>query len=141
MKKLLSIIFILILLLIIVFLANKTKEAKFKNYSFQLEIADSASEKYKGLSNRNYLCGNCAMLFLFEEKKERTFVMREMMIPIDILFIDNGIIKDIYRNLEPEGKDYNNYYKSSGAVDKVLEINANYSDKYNINVGDKIIIY
>lgn len=140
MNKLVSIILVLISLLIIVFFADKTKEIKLKNTSFQLEIADSAREKYKGLSNRNYLCGNCAMLFVFEDSKTRSFVMREMMMPIDILFIDNNVITDIYRNLEPEGKEYDNYYRSSQAVDMVLEINANYSDRYDIKVGDRVKI-
>lgn len=140
MKKLLTIIFVLIILLIIVFFADKTKELKFENTSFQLEVVDSAREKYKGLSKRNYLCGNCAMLFVFKDSKERSFVMREMMMPIDMIFIEDNVVIDVYKNLEPEGKDYKNYYKSSGIVDKVLEINANYSDRYDIKVGDKIKI-
>jgi uncharacterized membrane protein (UPF0127 family) len=141
MKKFFLIIIALILLLTIVILADKTKEAKLKNIAFQLEIADSAREKYKGLSGRNYLCGDCAMLFVFEDTKERSFVMREMMIPIDILFINNGVITDVYKNLNPEGKEYSSYYDSSGPVDMVLEINSNYSDSYNINVGDNVNVY
>ncbi|MCF7794878.1 DUF192 domain-containing protein [Patescibacteria group bacterium] len=139
MKKLFLIIIISSLVLATIFF-NKTKEVILKNITFQVEVADENREHYKGLSNRNYLCGNCAMLFIFEDVKKRSFVMREMMMPIDILYINDGIIIDIYRDLEPESKDYNNYYKSSKPVDMVLEINANYSDRYNIKVGDKIKI-
>jgi hypothetical protein len=140
MKKLFSITIVLIMLLILSIFASETKELKTKNTSFQLEIADSNIEHYKGLSNRNYLCGNCAMLFVFESSIQRNFVMREMMMPIDIIFIENNVITDIYKNLEPEGKDYEKNYYSSSKVNMVLEINANYSDKYNIEVGDKIEI-
>lgn len=141
MKRLFLIIIAIAFFLIIVFFVDKTKEVKFKNISFQSEIADTSRKQYKGLSNRNYLCGNCAMLFIFEDSKLRNFVMREMMMPIDILYINNGIVIDVYKNLEPEGKDYNNYYKSSSSVNTVLEINANYADKYNIKIGDTMKIY
>lgn len=140
MNKLFSIIISLIILLIAIFFSYDAKEVQFQNISFQVETADSSAEHYTGLSNRNYLCGNCAMLFVFEDSIERSFVMREMMIPIDIVFINNNVVTDIYKNLEPEGEDYNSSYKSSGPVDTVLEINANYGDRYNIKVGDKVII-
>jgi hypothetical protein len=141
MNKPFLIISVLILLLISVFFINETDEVKLKNTIFQVEIADESNERHKGLSKRNYLCGNCAMLFVFEDSKPRIFVMREMMMPIDILFINNNIITDVYKNLEPEGKYYNNYYKSSSSANMVLEVNANYSDKYDIKVGDEISIY
>ncbi|HKK54144.1 MAG TPA: DUF192 domain-containing protein [Patescibacteria group bacterium] len=141
MNKLFLIIIVLILLLSTAFFVNKIDEVKIKNTIFQVEIADESNERQKGLSNRNYLCGNCAMLFVFEDSKPRTFVMREMMMPIDILFINNNIITDIYKDLEPEGKNYNNYYKSSSSANMVLEINANYSDRHDIKVGDEINIY
>lgn len=128
------------LLFISVVFFLRPKEVKLNNTSFQVEIADTSEERYKGLSNRNYLCGNCAMLFVFNDSIERSFVMREMMMPIDIIFINNNVVTDIYKNLEPEDKDYSNYYNSSQAVDMVLEINANYSEKYNINTGDRINI-
>ena len=129
------------LLFISVVFFLRPKEVKLNNTSFQVEIADTSEERYKGLSNRNYLCGNCAMLFVFNDSIERSFVMREMMIPIDILFINNGVITDVYKNLNPEGKEYSSYYDSSGPVDMVLEINSNYSDSYNINVGDNVNVY
>ncbi|MFP4514658.1 MAG: DUF192 domain-containing protein [Parcubacteria group bacterium] len=140
MNKLFLIITSLVIVSVAIFFSYETKEVQFENISFQAEIADSSAEHYNGLSNRNYLCGNCAMLFVFEDNTERSFVMREMMMPIDIVFINNNMVIDIHKDLKPEGKDYDNYYKSAGAVDMALEINANYSDKYNIKVGDKVII-
>jgi uncharacterized membrane protein (UPF0127 family) len=140
MKKLFSISIFLIVLLTLSFFANETKVIKLKNTRFQLEIVDNNIGRYKGLSNRNYLCGNCAMLFVFKDSKPRNFVMREMMMPIDILFIENGVIIDIHKNLEPEGKDYNKNYYSSSKANMALEINANLTDKYKIKVGDKIKI-
>ena len=65
--------------------------------------------------------------------------MREMMMPIDIIFINNNVVVDIYKNAKPEGKNYNKHYKSAVACDMVLEVSANYSDKYDIEIGDKII--
>ncbi len=112
---------------------------------FKVEIADTPDLRYQGLSNREGLCEDCGMLFKFDNKKVRTFVMRNMNFPIDIIWIDddrrNGgasKIIGISKNLPPEGADYKNFYKSDGPANYVLEINAGLSDKYNFKAGDLI---
>ena len=102
-------------------------------------IADTQEKSYLGLSFRESICSNCGMLFPFNGKNEHTFVMRDMMFPLDIIWIDDDEIIKIDKNLPPEGHDFEKFYKSESPVNYVLEVNANFCDKNNIKVGDKLV--
>ncbi len=124
---------------------EKNKTIKINDHEITVETADTPEEQYRGLSNQESLCENCGMLFIFNDKSERTFVMREMNFPLDIIFIDGdplageaGKIVKIYKNLPPEGAEPKNVYKSGEPVDYVLEVNGGFSDKNGIGVGDVI---
>ncbi|MCU0680263.1 MAG: DUF192 domain-containing protein [Planctomycetes bacterium] len=101
----------------------------------KVELADTPHKAYQGLSNRESLCQDCGMLFLFSEKKERSFVMRNMNFPLDIVWINNHKVINISENLPPEGEDYKNTYQSGGVVDSVLELNAGWCQKNKVKVG------
>lgn len=102
-----------------------------------VEIADKPDLWYKGLSNHNPICSKCGMLFIFPDKAERTFVMREMRFPLDIIWIDEDKVVKIDKNLPPEGSFPENNYASLAPVNYVLEVNAGLTEKENIKVGDK----
>ncbi len=101
-------------------------------------VADNSDLSYMGLSFRESICENCGMLFPFEEKSEKTFVMRDMLFPLDIIWISDDIIVKIDKNLPPEGSNPKNFYKSETPVNFVLEVNGGFTDDYNIGVGDKV---
>lgn len=105
-----------------------------------VEIADTDEKRYQGLSNRENLCPDCGMLFVWPEKAERAFVMRDMKIKLDIIWINNGKVVKIDENLAPEGSLPINLYKSPGPVDYVLEVNAGFTKKNNIKVNDPVKI-
>jgi uncharacterized membrane protein (UPF0127 family) len=103
-----------------------------------IEIASSDNDQYRGLSNRESLCDNCGMLFNFSDHDERTFVMRDMKFPLDIIFINDNKIINIASDLAPEGNKPTRTYSSQGKANRVLEVNGGYCDKNSIKVGDKI---
>ena len=140
MRRLVLAILMVSFLFIGLFIFSNKQNLEISSTYLQVEIADQEKEHFQGLSGRNYLCGNCAMLFIFKEKKIRSFVMRDMMMPIDIIFIQDGVVIDIYRDLQAESYNYKHYYPSSKPINMALELNANLSDKYGIEVGDKIRI-
>ncbi len=113
---------------------------KINDKEFKVELARTDEETYRGLSFREELCSDCAMLFIFPEARERTFVMRNMLIPLDIIFIRDNKIINIHKNLEPEGKNYKGRYSSDGPANYVLEINAGLSDTFGIKKGDDVFI-
>ena len=101
-------------------------------------IADTQEKSYMGLSFRESMCNNCGMLFSFEGKREHSFVMRDMMFALDIVWIDENKIVKIDKNLEPEGHETKHIYSSGQAINNVLELNGGFADKYNIKVGDEL---
>lgn len=109
---------------------NKTK--------VYVEIASHPDSQYQGLSDREKICSDCGMLFVFDKSLPKTFVMRRMKFPLDIIWINNDKIIKIDKNLPPEGETPTYKYDSNGIVDKVLEVNAGISDKYEFKIGDSI---
>lgn len=117
---------------------SREKFVRINNKEIKVEIADTPELRYKGLSNRDYLCEDCGMLFIFNDKNERIFVMREMKFNLDIIWIEDGVIVGIEKDLPKEGLNPLKFYSSKKAVDRVLEVKANFCEKNNIKVGDKI---
>ena len=105
-----------------------------------VEIADEPMEWYQGLSDHAPLCENCGMLFVFPEYESRTFVMRNMLFPLDIIFIKDNRIINIERDLPPEGAVPEKRYESGEPVNYVLEVNGGYCQKNGIGEGDVVNI-
>lgn len=134
-----------LLFVIILFLTACSQKENYRiveinNKVIKTEIADTPALQYKGLSNRESLCADCGMLFKFNDKQIKTFVMRDMKFPLDIIWIDDSIIIGISKNLAPEGSDYKNFYRSPAPIDYVLEVNAGLAEESNIKIGNVVII-
>jgi len=108
------------------------------NQEIHLEIAQTPAEHYQGLSDRESLCQQCGMLFVFDGAETKSFVMRRMKFPLDIIWINQGTVTGISKNLPPENTEPFTPYPSPGVVDQVLELNAGQADIYNLEVGKKI---
>lgn len=119
---------------------DKYKELELKGKNIFVEIAGNSRDHYLGLSNREKICADCGMLFVFPEKEIRKFVMRNMKFPLDIVFIDDNEIVSIFENLNPEGAEPINIYSSATPVNNVLEVPAGYCQKNNVKIGDEIKI-
>ncbi|MDX9778952.1 MAG: DUF192 domain-containing protein [Patescibacteria group bacterium] len=131
---------LLILLCLSLFFVDRTKikSVKAANCFFEAELALSPAEQYQGLSGRPELKDREAMLFLFSEKKDRSFVMRNMNFPLDIIFINDNRVVNIYRNLAPEGASPSQSYHSGSPVDAVLEIKAGMSQACGLGLGSLV---
>lgn len=145
-NKIFFFVFVIILFLMIIFFVFKKKnvdnfaEIKINDVSLRVELAKNSAEHYLGLSNRESLENISGMLFLFADKQNRSFVMRNMLMSIDIVFIDENTIIDVYKNLPFDLKSQKILYKSSLPIDKVLELQAGLFDYYNFQIGDKVEI-
>lgn len=117
---------------------SKIPTATINNHAFNLEIAKTQVEKEIGLSTKKILSQNAGMLFLFDKPAYYRFWMKNMKFPIDIIFIRNGRIVTIHKNVKPPTNPNENppIYNSSEPADIVLEINAGLSEKYNFKEGD-----
>ena len=87
----------------------------------------------KGLSHREHLLENEGMLFNFNDPGDRTFHMRDCLIPLDILFIKNGKVNKIYHECQPCEIDECDKYV--GEADSVVELLGGTCKKNNISEG------
>ncbi|MCK5211766.1 DUF192 domain-containing protein [Candidatus Parcubacteria bacterium] len=110
------------------------------NTVIAVEIADEAGEQWHGLSDRENLSLDSGMLFIFPNLQKRTFVMRRMHFPLDIIWISDDKIVGIAKNLPPEGENPTELYKSPEPVNYVLEVNGGFTGENNIRVGDEVKI-
>lgn len=108
-------------------------------HNFNIELADNNEKVYHGLMGRNSLDENSGMLFdinVVPKDIDIAFWMKDTLIPLDILFIDeNGIIFYIHKNAKPYDTTPIYPPKRPRAV---LEINGGQIDKYGISVGDML---
>ncbi len=104
---------------------------------FHIEIADNEDTQELGLMNRTSLAEDSGMLFVWRDIEQRTFWMKNTLIPLDMLFVaEDGTIHHIHHMAKP--LDLSKV--SSEAPSKaVLEINGGLSDILGIAEGDKII--
>ena len=83
------------------------------------------------------------MLFVFANRVQHTFVMRNMLFPIDIVWLNKGEIVDIAPNIQPEpGKNEASLtpYFARLPSDMVLELVAGTVAKNGLKIGDKLEI-
>ena len=108
-----------------------------------VEIADTKSKREVGLGGRSTLDQNVGMLFVFDSKQVTpSFWMKDMLIPLDIIWISGGKVVKIDKNIQapisgtPDSKLA--IYNPGQPIDYVLEVNAGFSDTNNVKVGDSI---
>ena len=111
-------------------------------YIFKVELVQSSEATSLGLSGRESIAHDEAMLFIFSDKKIRSFWMKDMNFDIDLLWIDDNQIVAWEKNMpawQNVKADYDlPVYNSPQPIDKVLEIRAGLIDELNIQIGDTI---
>ncbi len=120
-----------------VYFAN-TKEIKIGNAEINAEIADTPLKRAKGLSGRDGLPEKSGMLFIFENSGYHYFWMKDMLIPLDFIWINNSRVIDTKENVKPEDYQPPKTLASQDEVNMVLEVNAGFVQKENIKIGDGI---
>mgnify|MGYP001767292046 CR=1 FL=1 len=137
LKWFLIIIFLIILIgiIIIFFLSPRVC---FKNQCFNVEIAKTPFERELGLMYRKSLDRDKGMLFIYPKTGEYSFWMKNTLIPLDIIWInENQQILYISKNTQPCQKECLSISPLADAK-YVLEINAGMSDELGIRVGDNL---
>lgn len=111
-----------------------------KTVKLNCEIAQNIVSKMKGLMNRELLEQNKGMIFTFLIPWHRFFWMKNVKIPLDIIFINSKFkIIAIHETPVEKGPLYKNYW-SHGMCKYVVETNIGFCKKYNISKGTKIEI-
>jgi len=101
-----------------------------------IEIADTDYDVQTGLMYRNSMLDDRGMLFVFPTMQQRYFYMRNTKFPIDLIFIDNNkFIVSFQENAKPFDESS---LPSEVPAQYVLEVNAGLSEKWLLEIGDRI---
>lgn len=128
----------ILLLLVILFSCYSEKKyvkAKINKKIYKFELAITDKEREVGLMFRKYLNKDSGMLFVYSSMTYLYFYMKNTLIPLDIAFLDyNYKIIDI-QSMEPLDEKV---IKSKKKAMYALEVNRDFFEKVNLNVGDTI---
>ena len=105
-------------------------------FQFMVEIAETPSTWRQGLQKRRQLAADAGMLFNFHQPRVASMWMKDTLIPLDMIFIDErGIVINIAENTEPLSLAT---ISSDGPVLAVLEINAGTAARLGLRRGDRV---
>jgi hypothetical protein len=103
---------------------------------FEVEVARDDETRARGLMNRDHLDANKGMLFVFDQMERLSFWMKNTLIPLDMIFIDDtGVVVGVVANAEP-------LTETSRRVDAksqyVLEVQGGMAEKRGITPGVRV---
>lgn len=100
-----------------------------------VEVAATPAQQSLGLMYRKELGASAGMLFIFDKTTEHTFWMKNTVLPLDMIYLDDdrkivGIVKDAV--------PFTTTPRTVGAPSRyVLEVNAGFSEKHGVKAGDQ----
>jgi uncharacterized membrane protein (UPF0127 family) len=111
----------------------------------KLEVAETAREIEDGLMYRTSMPETQGMVFLFHPPRGVAFWMYHTLIPLDMIFIKDGkiqkICKDVppCKNKDPQGKDCDVYPdRNLIQASEVIEVNGGFCDRHGVKEGDEV---
>ena len=141
MKLKKTIIAILVVLtVLVIFFINKYSDYSFQDYilieknEILLLLADTPELRMKGLSGVKKLEGNTAMLFIFNYPYKQGIWMKDMLFPLDIIWLDEDYrIVSIEQNVSPNTYPKVFYPKAKSLY--VIEGNVGFAEQNGLIVG------
>jgi len=121
---------------------EETRAVEIDGRSFELELALTPTQRYRGLSDRESIPDDGGMLFVFPDAEERTFVMRRCLVPIDIIYLDaSGRVVQMH---EMAVESYYTPelaltgYPSGAPAQFAIELAGGTLDELDISQGDRV---
>ncbi len=106
-------------------------------HRFEVELAETPEQQQLGLMHRESMAGDKGMLFIFSQESNLGFWMKNTLIPLDMLFIDeDGFINHIHPMAKPLDLTT---VRSTSPAKAVLEINGGIAEKLGITEGSRVI--
>jgi|GEM_PF-2261295 len=98
----------------------------------KVEIANNDKSRRIGLSGRDFLEQDTGMLFVFDKESKYAFWMKGMNFPLDMIWINRDKqVVHIATNIPPCQRSCPTYAPENNSL-YVLEVNAHFTQKYNI---------
>jgi len=112
-------------------------EVIINNNQFKVITVVAPKDIQNGMMGKKFNNDSNGMLFIMDSGPH-SFWMKNCIISLDIIFIKNMKVIKIFENCPPCTTDTCEHYESEGDI--ILEIAGGDSKKYDIKVGDSVII-
>ena len=120
-----------------------TVNVTIKGQQLELMYAKSRYHMNRGLGGRESTEPFDGMLFVFDASGRQGIVMRDMRFPIDIVWVDKGVVVDIAPNVPiqmvPENQLIPYYPRKSANM--VIELPAGWAREHGLVIGDKLQVF
>lgn len=105
-----------------------------------LEVARTPTQQSMGLMYRTDLPSDRGMLFVFSPPRPVSFWMKNTLIPLDMVFVSNGVVKHIGAQILPcEGDPCQSYGPEAKTnIDGVIELRGGRAAELRLKVGDRL---
>jgi len=99
------------------------------------EVADTPQSRNRGLMQRDHLCTDCGMLFVFDQPGRYDFWMKNTRLPLSIAFIaaDGSII-----NIEEMQPNTTTAHSAQGDAKYALEMNGGWFSRHGIAQHEQV---
>jgi uncharacterized protein len=107
-----------------------------QRHAVTVELARTEPERVRGLMQREKLAPDAGMLFLFDESEDHSFWMKDTLIPLDMIFVDEGgRVVGVVERAEPLTLSA----REIGAPSRyVLEVNGGWAAAHGVRAGDRV---
>lgn len=119
------------------FASYQVQNVRIKGKIFQLYLADTDALRAQGLSGKSGLPERFGMMFTFPQTGIHPFWMKDMKFPLDIMWVRNGIVVEIWENAPLPQDGQIPLYEPKELADEVYEFPAGFAKENGIKVGDQ----
>ncbi len=117
---------------------SETRAARLAGQELRLEIADSPEQWAVGLMNRSQLGEKEGMLFVFGSEANRSFWMKNVRFPLDLIYFDSELrVVGFREGLPPCAGLICRVYSGPRAA-YVLEVRAGSVEKWGVRAGQRL---
>ncbi|MEO1144400.1 MAG: DUF192 domain-containing protein [Cyanobacteria bacterium J06638_22] len=117
-----------------------TAETEINGETIQLEVARTRSELSMGLMFRPSLEDDRGMLFVFERPRVLQFWMKNVLIPLDMVFLRDGEVQAIVTAPPCEADPCPTYGPRDRQSDSVIELRGGRATELGLSEGDRVEI-
>ena len=106
----------------------------------KLEVAATPQQQAMGLMYRTSLADDRGMLFPFSPPQPVSFWMKNTLIPLDMIFLRQGVVKAIAVAAPPCTSDPCPTYGVNTPIDQVMELRAGRAAELGLKVGSRVSV-
>lgn len=114
-------------------------KGEFGGVSLRIEYALTEAAREKGLGGRMSISSDYGMLFVFSKDDMYGFWMKDMLVPIDVFWLDSkGQVVSMTKNVATSS--YPNVFYPNAPARYVLETASGFADTHSIATGTLLLL-